>query len=367
MRVLHVITEQSWRGGENQVMLLTEGLEKLGVHNHILTQPNSGAASRFSYKSEWMPLRMRNDLDIVAAWRLARVCRERQIDIIDAHSARAHAIGMLSRLFYKKPRLIVHRRVESLFRPTLGNRLKYLSGRVDRFVAISSAIGDQLERSGVPRDAIRVVRSAVATPPIANRVESRQRLVESNDIDPGHTLIGTASALTSEKDIPTFLRALARLVAEGLPVSAVIAGDGKDRASLESLARELGIERRARFLGFRDDVPDILAGLDMFVLASRSEGLGTILLDAQHAGATVVGARSGGIPEIIVDGVSGLLFPPGDDAALADALRRLATDSTLRMTLAIQGRQHALKEFSVDRMVTGNYAVYWELLNRTTI
>lgn len=356
----------TWRGGENQVRLLLEGLASTDVESHVAVRPGSVAESRYKGLARIYPCRMRGGFDPWAAWRLARYCQEHAIDLIDAHTSNAHSLALLSRLLYAKPKLVVHRRVDYAPGDSVANRLKYSSPRVDRFVAISNAIRDVLIEWGIPGARISVVRSAVDLEGLdaLDRPTCRENLARTYGIDPAKAFIGNASALTDQKGHDVLIRAAAHLKERGVPFHVFIAGDGVLMNALERQRIEYGLEHDVTFLGFITDVASFLAGLDVMAVPSNFEGLGTVILDAIGAGLPVAATRVGGIPEIIRHDDTGLLSEKGDPLALSTNLERLAKDPELRRTLNAKARAWIDREFSVAAMVGGNLDIYRELLSR---
>jgi glycosyltransferase involved in cell wall biosynthesis len=133
---------------------------------------------------------------------------------------------------------------------------------------------------------------------------------------------------------------------------------------MKALARALGVEGRVRFAGFRADVPDVMACFDLFVRSSREEGLCTSIIDAMELGVPVVGTRAGGIPELVLEGETGLAAPVADPAGLADAVLRALADPAAARARAERARAHVRAHFTADAMVDGTLAVYREFLER---
>jgi L-malate glycosyltransferase len=159
------------------------------------------------------------------------------------------------------------------------------------------------------------------------------------------------------KDPDTFLAAVAAARASGADVQAILVGGGPLEGRARRTRRRLGLERVVRVTGFRRDAIALLAAADVAVLSSRDEGLGTSLLDAMAAGVPVVATAAGGVPEIVRDGVEGLLSPVGDGAALGAAIARVLGDRVLRDALVAAGRQR-VRQFTIDRTVDETLAVY---------
>jgi glycosyltransferase involved in cell wall biosynthesis len=361
LRILHIDTELTWRGGENQLRLLLEGLAREpGVECHVAVRPGSAAAARLAPLARVVEIPMRGGFSPRAALRLAAYCREHAIDVIDAHTSNGHGLALLAKLVAPAPRLVVHRRVDYAPGRSVANRLKYLTPKVDRFVAISDAIRRVLLDYGVPDARISVARSAVPPGPHAafDRAGEKADLARAFSLDPSLPFFGNASALTEQKGHDVLLRAARRLKDRGVRFHGFIAGDGHLRDALERQRMDLGLEHDVTLLGFIEEVPRLLSAIDVLCVPSNFEGLGTILLDGAHAGACIVATAVGGIPEIVRHDATGLLSLVGDDAALAANLERALGDPALRARLAAAARAHVEAAFSVDAMVAGNLSVY---------
>ena len=364
MRILHIDTEMTWRGGENQLRLLLAGLARTDVENHVALRPQSLAVERLKGLAQQVVLPMRGGFDLLAARQLAAYCKAHRIDLIDAHTANGHSLGLLIRHLYPRVRLVVHRRVDYAPRQGLLNRRKYLSSKVDRFVAISHCIAKILADYGIPESRISVVRSAIDTSIYGamDRAQARAELAQSFGIAPEVTLIGNASALTDQKGYEVLLDAAAILKRQGEQFHVFIAGDGPLMSNLERQRQALDLAHHVTFLGFIKEVPTFLTSLDILAVPSHNEGLGTILLDGLAAGLAVAATAVGGIPEVILPEVTGLLSADSDSDGLALNLARLIHNPELRSRLNAAGKVHIAEEFSIAAMVGGNLDIYRELL-----
>jgi glycosyltransferase involved in cell wall biosynthesis len=195
-------------------------------------------------------------------------------------------------------------------------------------IACSAAVRDELLEAGLDR------RKVVLLPNAADLGRFRPRETSRLSKPP---VIGVLGSLSPAKGHDILLEAMTLLQREGHRPEAWFIGDGERRASLEEEAARRGLAGRVRFLGHRSDVPDLLPRLDVMAFPSRSEGFGLAVVEAQASGVPVVTARTGGLEEVVADGDSGLLVPPGDAAALATALERLLEDEGLRETLRAGG------------------------------
>lgn len=369
MKVLHIDTEMSWRGGENQIRLLLEHAQDKGVEWHLAAPVGSQAILRMERFAKTCAVPMKGLAQLSAARSLADYCRREKIDLIDCQTSRAHQLGLLIKYLVPGVKLVVHRRVDFAPGASIFNRFKYINQKIDRYVAISQAIGDILIDYGVPREKIAVVRSAVDSSPFQghDRNAARAKLEKELGLDlPASTpIIGNVAYLTEQKGHETLVRALGKLEERNIPFFAFIAGDGELRAKNEALAKELKIEAKLRFLGIRQDVPELLAASDIFAMSSNDEGLGTSLLDAAHSGACLVATSVGGIPEIILHRQTGLLSPARDGSAFANNLAEVILDPNLRQTLAKAAREHVERLFSLSSMVEGNLKIYRQLTGQS--
>jgi glycosyltransferase involved in cell wall biosynthesis len=360
--ILHVNTEAGWRGGEAQTLRLAAGLRDRGLRCLIVGVPGGDLVRRAAAAGlEVVPIPMRGELDLGAARSLARLVREEKVDLLHGHTAHAVTLGTLGTLAQNpRPATVAARRLSFPLRRALLGRFKY-SFHVDRVIAVSEAIRRLLVRQGL--DPARVVTVHSGIDPDRFGRGDRRRFRESlRPVLGAETetafLIGTAGHLAAHKGIDLFLAAAAGVAAEIPEARFLVVGRGEGENVLRQNVASLGLEGRVVFAGFRDDMPDVFAGLDLFVLASTSgEGSPAVLKEAMAAGTPVVATALDGIEEIIEDARHGLLVPPGNAPALARAMILLARDPALRSRYAAAARER-VGAFTADRMVEGTLAVY---------
>lgn len=364
MKLLHINTERTWRGGEQQVLYLMEGLRAHGVAQLLVAQEGGVIAERAREKGlPVKPLKMRGEVDIFAVLALRALIRDEGFTIVHAHTSHAHSLGALAAALpgSGRPRVVVARRVDfSIFRRSfLGlNRIKYLHG-VDRYVAVSHAIERVLLADGLPASMISVVHSGIDLVRIDAAPDRGDDLRRELGVPPGHRLVANVAHMADHKGQIYLVEAAPLVLAEAPDVTFAIVGDGELRPSLEARAKELSVP--IRFPGFREDVPSILKALDVFVMPSHMEGLGTSVLDAMAAGAPVVGTEAGGMTEMLRHGENGLVCPIRDAKALAGAILELLGDRRRARRLAEQARHDVVERFSKEAMVEKTLAVYLAL------
>jgi glycosyltransferase involved in cell wall biosynthesis len=350
MRILHVNTESTWRGGERQTLLLADTLARGGDPCTIAARAGGPLADR-ARAAGLRTIPLAGGPSALLALAVA----SREHDVVHVHASRALGLAMLAA---GRAPILYTRRVD--FTPGRDplTRLKY--GRAALIACLSRRIAEVLEDWGVAPGHLRLIPSA--TPPYVRPDAGRlQALREELSLPEGAPVVGNIAALVGHKDHETLLLA-ARLVLRRRPDARfVIVGDGPLRAALRDLARDLGISEAVRFAGFRKDALDFYPLFDVFCLSSAMEGLGSAVLDSYSAGVPVVATAAGGIPEIVTDGVTGRLAPPRSPELLAGALDGALDDPPSRARWAEAASRLAREEHAPERMAGRYREVYTEL------
>jgi len=362
---IHINTELSWRGGEQQTFSLVEGLTGRGHPAVLVASPRSEIFRRARTAGiEAVGIHAYNEVDPQAFLRIAALLRRRRPDILHLHTSHGHLLGVLASALAPPVKKVVARRVDfSIYRNSfLGlNGFKYRHG-IDRYITVSQAVADLLVRDGVAPERVSVVRSGINPGRFASvRPEGGSQLRRELGLPEGLPLISSVGALADHKG-HRFLVEASPTVLREVDAAFVIAGIGPRRRALQRLIRRLGVSGRVRLAGFREDIGEILAASAVFVFPSIEEGLGTSILDALILDRPVVATRAGGIPEIIEDRRHGLLVPPGDASALAAAITEVLRRPSMASELAQRGKSRVLAEFTADRMVEETMMVYRDVL-----
>ncbi|MBN2217162.1 MAG: glycosyltransferase [Pirellulales bacterium] len=247
----------------------------------------------------------------------------------------------------------------------LPNRL--LAPVTDAFIAVAEPHGRYLtEHEGCPASKVRVVPNGVD----AQRFRPRwpnESLREELELNPDAPVVGIVAALRPEKRHDRFLHCAARIVGHVPAARFLIVGDGPERKRLEVLATDLGLVQSVRFLGTRDDVPELLALFDVMLLTSDMEANPVSILEAMAAEKPVVAPAVGSVGETVVDGKTGRLFPPGDVEAAAAAVIELLADRERAAAMGRAGRETVLARWSIDRMVEGHEALISEIYQNKAV
>lgn len=356
MRILHIDTERTWRGGEQQLLYLVKGLKERGHTSSVICQPGSPLEDAVKKAEiDAITVKMRSEIDILAAWKIGRFLRRGKYDILHAHTSHAHSIGLLALLFGNVKAMAVSRRVDFPIR----SRLKYNSFAV-HYIAVSEAIKRVMIGGGVAAQKIDVVRSCIDLREFDTAVISDVR--GEFGIKKDAILVGNIAHMADHKGQIYLVRA-AEIVRRKCPdVRFIIVGDGELRSHLESEAQKLGLNKELVFTGFRRDVVDFLAAFDIFAFPSHLEGLGTSLLGAMAMRKPIVSTTAGGIPEVVENGVNGILVPPKDPESLADAITHLIERPEVRLRCGISGRKLVEEKFTIEKLVEGTLGIYKKIL-----
>jgi len=361
IRVLHVDAERGWRGGQQQACYIHEGLVNAGVHSDFACRTGSKLEQRL--KKANLPYKTFpyfGEADLFSAISLAAYSRKHKISILHLHSSHALSWGLTAKFFMPKLKLIAARRVDFHIGKNILSRRKYFHPKLDAIVAISDNIRQVLISDGIAADRIHLIHSGVDIHRfedafVPDDFRARWGIPEKA------LIVGTIAALVGHKDYPNFIQAAALAIAQNPLLYFIAVGSGEKMHQIKALARDLGIMGNITFTGAQKEVGSLMKAFDIFVLASKKEGLGTSVLDAMSVGKPVIGSRAGGIPEMIIDSENGLLVDKQNPQQLAEAILRLAQDQKLRDQLGSAARER-VKLFSREEMIRKNLELYQRLL-----
>ncbi len=307
---------------------------------------------------EVLALGRRSKLDL-AAWRpLYR--RLGEVDVVHAHMFGSNVWGTVLGRVRRVPVVVAHEHTWSFEGRPLRRLLdRELVGRfADAFIAVAEDDRRKMiEVEGVDPDTIRLIPHGIPDAEPGDGAAVRRELGIAGD-DP---VIGVVCELRAQKALEVLFAAAAQLRQQLPGLRVLVAGDGPERAHLEHEARRLGLDGTVQLLGIRRDVPALLDALDVAVLSSDYEGSPLSVMEYMAAGKPVVSTRVGGVPELVEDGVHGLLVEPRDPGALAAAIGRLLRDPAEGRRLGEQGRERQRRELSLDAMVRKVEGLYEEL------
>jgi len=299
----------------------------------------------------------RGGIDFNFAKVLSVLCRKEKVNLIHCHDSHAHTAAILATLFFGlKAKIIVSRRVDFPISKSFVSQYKYHHSSIAAILCVSDAINEIVKRN-LPKQAsiIQTVHSGVQL----------QHFDQIKPIDLHHKysipvnrkLVINTAALADHKDYPTFINTICAINKSETVAHGLIVGDGELRNDLEGLVKELGAQDFISFLGYQKNVLENLKGADCFLFPSKMEGLGTSVLDAFGCLIPVVATRAGGIPEMVINGETGLLADIGDSRELASLVLKVLDERALREKL-IGNARAKLDEFSVHITAEKTAEVY---------
>ncbi len=367
-RVLLLITLADWGGAQHIVSLLARRFHERYALS-VACAPHGELVDRLrgqGIRVIGIPEFVRDPhpwRDAVALWRLLRIMLKERFDLVHTHGTKAGLLGRVAARIARVP-VVLFTAHGWAFTDGRAGWKRWLLAWMERFAArwstrivcVSAHDRRLAEQFGVGgQTKLVLIRNAIdplGAPQLDADAFRRTLGVK------GLPVIVSVARLAIQKDPMTLLDAARRLAAG----TVVLVGDGPLRPAAERYVRDHGLGDRVIFSGMRRDVASILAVSDIFVLASRYEGLPLAIIEAMMAGLPVVATRVGGVAELVEDGVTGLIVPPRDGEALAGALRRLLADPELRHRMGMAGRERAFRDFAEDRMARETQKLYEELL-----
>lgn len=366
MKVTHVIKATRISGAERHLLILLPALKARGVDVSLLLLESpahpvddmAAALEKAGVPVRRIPIYGHVDWRVIG--RLRDALREIQPDIVHTHLIHADLFGTLAAKRARVRTIITSRHNDDNFRRLLPVRtLHRLWWRMTSAgIGISQALTRFcIEVEGAPARKMTTIYYGL-TPQVADRKAARAALLRELNLPATTVLVGMVCRLIEQKGVSYALRAFASVAGQFPAAHVVIAGDGTLRRALEAEAKALGIGGRVHFLGWRDDATDILAALDVLLMPSLWEGFGLVMLEAMAQTVPIIGSRVSAIPEVIVDGETGLLVPPRDADALAGALAALLRDEGGRRHMGLMGQDRVEALFSVAQMTTATLDVY---------
>lgn len=297
--------------------------------------------------------------DLVSLARMVQVVRGLAPDVVHTHMAKAGTVGRLAARMCGVP-LIVHTYHGHVFHSYFGPAktrvfltIERALGMVsDRLIVVGDGQRAEIAGYGVaPARKLEPIRLGLELGQFLHAEEARGALRRELRVDATAPLIGIVARLVPIKAHEVFLQSAAQLLQAEPRARFLVIGDGERRAELEALVERLGIGDAVTFLGWRRDMVSVYADLDVVALTSRNEGSPVALIEAMAAARPVISTRVGGVPEVVVDGVTGLTIPSSEPSALTEGTLKLLRDRDLADGLAAAGRRHVYPRYDVSRLV----------------
>lgn len=361
LNIVHISSPLSWRGGEQQLYYLHTGLIQLGHHSKVFC-PNEGVLATKLSIGERILYNKRSGFDLLAALKLARYCRRNKVDLLHAHDAHSHTTAVLAAtLFRNATPIVLSRRVDFPIGSSWFSRYKYNHKNIKLIACVSEVIR-QMVVPKIKSSSIEVV--TIHSGVDLSRFEAVEDIDLRGEIGVGNDvkLIANFSALADHKDYFTFIDTAELLHKSRQDLRFLIFGKGELERELKDYTKAKKLSDVVLFKGFRTDLPAIYKQIDLLLFTSKTEGLGTTILDAFASKVPVVATKAGGIPEMVIHENTGLLSDIGDANSLANNVERVLNDDDLTNKL-IKNASEKCASFSTDQLVSKTENWYKKVLN----
>jgi len=369
MKILHLISSSGLLGAERVLLELAEHSKRAGLKVTIGVFENSrnpnlelaNTASGLGFQVQIFPCNGRFDND--AAQTIKGYMEKEGVNILHSHNYKSNFYARRA-LSNNNIRWVVTNHGRR-FGPKLllYNLLDaFIVRRADKIIAVSKEIAKKMKLAGIAKGKICLIENGVNLERVTTN-SSSQAIKESLGIKKEALVVGTIGALTKEKGHQYLLRAALKVIRIYPKAIFLLVGDGTERPNLEKTASSLGIKDSVIFAGMRKDVPEILSILNVFVLPSLNEGLPMALLEAQAAQIPVVATSVGAVPDVLENGVTGMLIPPKDPQAIAEAIIMILSDKQFASGIAQKGFERVRDNFSSEKMASKYLSIYRELLS----
>ena len=366
MRSLHILHTESSKGlGGQEFRTLQEcvGMKARGHQVYLAAQPSGDLFHKAqSMGLHVLPVRMTTARWVTLVPTFLGLIRRFDIHIVNTHgSIDSWTAGIAARLASTRPLLVRTRHKSTPITPNFRHAILYRS-----LPHVVVTTGERLRetlisRNGLREDRVVSIPTGVDLTAFSPR-EADRALKETLGIPLDHLVVGTVAFLRDYKGVGDLLSAAKTVLARRDNVHFVVAGDGPEKASLQKMAQRFDVDKRVLFLGFRDDVPDLLALFDVVVLSSiAAEGVPQVLSQALAMKRAVVATNVGGVPEVVRHGQTGLLVSPARPKELADKIESLLDQVALREKLGEAGRQFVVQKYSLQAMLNKTESLYGSL------
>ncbi len=371
INLLQVVNGLAIGGAEKKLLELVKTLDKKR-YNIIVCSIGQGGPLQKDFEALGVNVivcQKRNKLDLSLIFTVARLIKECEIDVVQTTLLLADLVGAMAARIAGKPPVISWETVSHGENDILrtGNRhilaYKFAMKRVSRIVAVSQEIQRSLiQRRGIPAEKIAYIPYGVDLKKFARRNGSIDKRSILN-IPSDRIVVGTVARAEPYKGVAYLQKVALQMVQQHPKLDFVFVGDGSLRKELEAEVAAQGLSERIHFLGFRNDVHEVMNTFDIFILPSLTEGLPNVILEAMASSKPVIATAVGGIPEAVVEGETGLLIPPSNTTAIMDAIRSLLSDHKAALRMGEAGRRRVEENFSLQKEVSSFEHLYQQLLD----
>lgn len=359
MNIVHLSAEKTWRGGEQQIAYLVDELKLAGENQLIICKKNSAFEKYCIEKNiPFKSIGFKNQFDLKSSVAVKNICKEFNADIMHLHSSHAHAIAVWSYFIGNKTAMVLSRKVDFAVSKNILSNIKYNCKGIKKIICVSNAIKKIMELSINDKSKLEVIYDGIDLE--RDKQVDRNYLRNEFNIDDKKIIIANTSALADHKDYPTYIKTI-KYLKNKIDAKYFIVSDGPLKNEIIDLVKSNGLEEDVVFTGFRNDIKKILSSIDYFVITSKTEGLGSSILDAYAAGVPVITTDAGGITEI-ANRETAMVNKIGDYESIAESIFELINNEELKDTL-IKNAQLFVQEFDKKIMASKTLSVYREAVS----
>ncbi|MFL9844353.1 glycosyltransferase family 4 protein [Flavobacterium rhizosphaerae] len=350
MRLIQFSAAKGWRGHEQKIIYLYEAFKDFGYveDQWIVCVEGSELHKAAQAKNmQTITFDLKGEYDLKFAKRFKNIADQTKADVIFIHSSKAHTLSVLSSLVYGlKVPLVLCRTMIKRVDTNILRKWKYNYKAIKKIICVSHPVVNVLKYAVKDHSKLCVVGSVTDVHKF--KYADTAILHKEYAIAPGYKIIGNIAAFTGMKDLHTWIRTVAELNKRGLKAKYILVGEGPQEAEIKALAEELGVAQEIIFTGFRKDIPQILPEFDLFLFTSNNEPTGGVLLECYACHVPVVAANAGGIPEVVQDGVTGLMAEVGNPESFADKIMYMLDNPDLQEKFTKNGYQFLLGNFTKE-------------------
>ena len=363
MNILHINSELSWRGGEQQLAYLIQEMEALEKIT-LFVMGRSGSKLQAWCEERgvhFVDAPLKGGVDFVTGFKIKKFCKLNKIDIIHAHTSHAHSAMLYAGLMGCKVSMVLHRRVSFPVKDRWLARVKYRSKMISAIICVSRDVKQVLEQT-LPDDQRLVLIYDSINAARFKTVNYQSSFHERYKLPVSKFIVANTSAISHEKDYMTFVDAAEVILSSDLDVVFLIVGEGPERSSVEEYVKKKNLSKSIFFLGFVDDVSDVFKHVSLLLMTSKKEGLGSAILEAFYHRVPVVATSVGGIPEIVKHEETGMLASAANFKEAARHVETVLAQPLLGSELAENGYRLVNELFLSSRMAEETLAVYKKVM-----
>jgi glycosyltransferase involved in cell wall biosynthesis len=361
IRVLHTESSPGWGGQENRILNECIGIQKLGAKTYILCQPDSILAQKArDVGIEVFTTPMRKSYDLKTIYYTVKLIKKLKIDVINTHSGKdTYITGFAGKISTRKPLIVRTRHLALPITSTFSYKIL-----ADLVVTVSEYVRNYLISKGINPEKVYAIPTGVDLEKF-NPDKVNKNLRAELGLDENIPLIGTVAVLRKKKGHHILLEAIPEVLREIPEAIFVFVGDGPQRKNIEEKIKQYGLSKNVIMLGHRNDIPQILNSIDLFILPTLQEALGTSFLEAMAMGKPVIGSDVDGVREVIDDGINGYLVSPNEPRLLASKILEILKEPNLAYKMGQAGRKKVEKKYTLEHMCKSMLDLYLQYSNKT--